>query len=117
MLLDVIVLESHETAVVQARVIEEVAAKYEIPRENIVFIVADNAAVNAATIDEINHLAAAARDRRNAATAAGDAAAAKAANDAYMAAKKWNVEYVRCRRTASTSRCLPFWGSSRISFA
>lgn len=53
-LLDVVVLECHESSAIQAAQIERIAAEYEIKKEDIWYLCADNAATNKATVDKLN---------------------------------------------------------------
>jgi hypothetical protein len=52
--LDVIILECHETAAIQMEQIEKVRIEYKIEKKNVVYVCADNAATNKATVDLLN---------------------------------------------------------------
>jgi hypothetical protein len=54
LLLDVKVLEAHETAVTNAQQIEDLCALYEIKKVDVWYVCADNAAVNPAAVDILN---------------------------------------------------------------
>ena len=58
LLLKVQVLDAHETGVVQAQIIKDVAAEYGINPSSIKYLCADNAAVNSKTVDLLREEAA-----------------------------------------------------------